>query len=221
VARREGQYFCRLVVRTVNAKLGISNHPAGGRSVDSWPALRVSRLDDSFSSHVFFLRNHQFFANCLRGSSCRYSTIDKPGSLTFAPHSCNIKLMSRAQNRNSRGKFLTFVIAWEGWGVLTAFSSYPDLNRMVIQSQPFRYIDVVSKVAIPIAIAISLVGIWKWRRWGVYALCASLAYLFVETIVTFFLAPEYFPGLPVFILISLADWLLWWYALRRKWNSFV
>jgi hypothetical protein len=106
------------------------------------------------------------------------------------------------------------------WGVLTAVYSYADLNRTAVQGQPFYYIDIVSKIAIQIAIAISLVGIWKWQRWGIYALCASFVYLFVETVVGFLVEPKYLPGLPVFIAISLVDWLLWWYALKPKWKSF-
>jgi hypothetical protein len=79
-------------------------------------------------------------------------------------------------------------------------------------------------VALNLAVVIGLIGIWKWRKWGVYLFFVADVVLLAESLRTSLLAPPAYrltvPGLVVVVIGAVILLVVFACAVGREWRHF-
>ena len=128
-----------------------------------------------------------------------------------------------AGKEKERGKFLTFWITLIAGGILVSA-----LESWVAWIKPISFGWYVYATSIQLLAAVELFGIWIWKKWGVYLLTAHQ--VIAICIIPFYqqatahqiaelkIAP--LPALVFGFLPQVVTILIWFWAIRRKWQYF-
>ncbi len=117
----------------------------------------------------------------------------------------------------NRGLFLTILLIWGIIGALLIFFSGIIYPLVGMGSHTVSLILLISVLEF-VSLAGALHGIWKWKKWGVYALVAYIAISLVSTLV---FAVKLYGGYAFGgIIIALLGAVLWFWAIQRKWSYF-
>lgn len=120
-----------------------------------------------------------------------------------------------------RGKFLTVMIVLAAMGVPLALYYYvvsPDLLNQSL-SQSYETIPnwyPVYLTASLLVSAISLIGLWLWKKWAVILFFVSAAIAFI--VQSFILKP--IQTTEITYAINIISTGLWVWAVHRKWKYF-
>lgn len=125
--------------------------------------------------------------------------------------------MEKSKSKD-RGKFLTVLLIFAIFGVLSALYSLINPNTITltygsISSWYFAYVAFGVTIGV-----INILGIYLWKRWVIYTLTLSAI---ATILIQLFILQPINPTMRMYtILSSIVGIAIWYWAIYRKWSYF-
>lgn len=126
--------------------------------------------------------------------------------------------MARSNQPKSRGVFLTLMLVFAAFGILSSLYYFTNTNAVAVAygTVPSWY-PIYMVVGLGLGVA-NVVGIWMWKKWAVYTIAASSV---IALLMQLIILKPVQPGIGAYAYFSsILGAGLWFWAIYRKWLYF-